>query len=348
MSTKRVGIVGASGYTGLELVRLVRRHPELELVAITSEQRAGAPAGDAFPALRGLIDLTFESFDPKSLAERIDIALCCLPAGPTAKGVGELVDAGLSVVDLAADYRLKDMADYENWYGEHHNPRLFGRAVYGMPELHRKALRGAKFTAAAGCYPTCSMLPLAPFLSEGLVDTKGIVIDAKSGVSGAGRTLADIYLHGELDANAHAYKVGGVHRHVPEMNQQATDLAGTAVRLTFIPHLLPTTRGMLASVVARPLGSFSTADAIGVLERAYAGEPFVRVLGEGQTPSIANVRGTNFCDVTAVVDERAGSLVLLSALDNLGKGASGQMLQCLNLMQGWEETTGLLEVPLLP
>jgi len=344
----RVGIVGASGYTGLELVRLVRRHPELELVAITSEQRAGVVAGEAFAGLRGLVDLAFESFDPKSLAERVDVALCCLPAGPTATGVGKLVEAGISVVDLAADYRLEDMSDYTAWYGEHHNPALFGQAVYGLPELRGEQLAGATFVAAAGCYPTCSLLPLVPFLREGLIETAGIVVDAKSGVSGAGRTQAEQFLLGELDANAHAYKVGGVHRHVPEMNQEASRVAGEAVKLTFIPQLLPTTRGMLATVVARPKSTLSTPDAVAVLDRAYADAPFVRVVPEGETPEIASVRGTNFCDVTAVSDEQAGTLVLLSALDNLGKGASGQMIQCLNRMQGWDETTGLLEAPLLP
>lgn len=344
----RVGIVGASGYTGLELVRLVRRHPELELVAITSEQRAGIAAGDAFPGLRGLVDLTFESFDPKSLARRVDIAFCCLPAGPTAKSVGELVDAGVTVVDLAADYRFKEMADYTGWYGEHPNPGLFGKAVYGLPEVRRDGLAGAKFVAAAGCYPTCSLMPLVPFLRAGLIETTGIVIDAKSGVSGAGRTMADTFMMGELDANAHAYKVGGVHRHVPEINQEASGAAGEPVKVTFIPHLLPMTRGMLATVVAQPKAALSTADALSVLEEAYADEPFIRVVPEGEAPKIASVRGTNFCDVTAVADATAGTLVLLSALDNLGKGASGQMVQCLNRMQGWDETTGLLEAPLLP
>lgn len=344
----RVGIAGASGYTGLELVRLVPRHPRLELVAITSEQRSGMAAGDAFPGLRGLVDLRFESLDPKRLAERVDVAFCCLPHGGSARAVAELRSAGVAVVDLSADFRLRSREDYARWYGEHAAPDLFGAAAYGIPELHRAELAGASFTAAAGCYPTCSVLPLAPFLREGLVETSGIVIDAKSGVSGAGRTLADGYLLAELEGNSHAYKPGSVHRHVPEIEQELALAAGERVHVAFVPHLLPTTRGMLASVFVRPKAKLSSAEARAVLLRAYASEPFVRVLPEGETPAIASVRGTNFCDVAAVSDERSGTLILLSAIDNLGKGASGQMIQCLNAMQGWPETEGLLAGPLLP
>ena len=344
----RVAIVGASGYTGLELIRIVLRHPELELVAITSEQRDGLSAGDAFAGLRGLVELEFEKLDPASLAERVDAAFCCLPHGASARAVGALRQAGVTVVDLSADFRLRSMDDYRQWYGEHGAPELFGEAVYGIPELHRAELAGASFAAAAGCYPTSTVLPLVPFLREGLVETSGITVDAKSGVSGAGRTLADGYLYGELDGNPHAYKVGGVHRHVPEMEQELSAVADVPIRLCFVPHLLPTTRGMLTTVITRPRRALSTADALEVLERAYADEPFVRVLPEGEMPQVASVRGTNFCDVAAVSDERSGTLVLLSSLDNLVKGASGQMVQCLNAMRGFDEKTGLWVAPLLP
>jgi len=344
----RVAILGASGYTGLELQRLVLRHPELELVAITSEQRAGVAAGDAFPALRGLVDLRFEALDAEALAGRIDVALCCLPHGASARAVGALYRAGVRVVDLAADFRLRSLEDYTRWYGEHALPELIGEAVYGVPELHREALRGARLCAAAGCYPTSALLPLVPFLRAGCVDTTGIVVDAKSGVSGAGRKLDTLYLFGELEANAFAYKVGGVHRHVPEIEQEASAAAGEAVRISFVPHLIPVTRGMLTTVALRPRTALGADEAREVLADAWADEPFVRVLPAGETPTLAAVRGTNFCDVAAVMDERSGTLVLLCALDNLGKGASGQMLQCLNVMQGWPETTGLLQAPLLP
>ena len=344
----RVAIVGASGYTGLEAIRIVLRHPQLELAAITSEQRDGMAAGDAFPGLRGLLDLRFEKLDTASLAGRVDAALCCLPDGPAAKAVAALHQAGTTVVDLAGNFRLQRMDDYTLWYGEHAAPQLFGKAVYGIPELYRGQLAGAKLAAAAGCYPTASLLPLLPFLRAGLIETTGIAIDAKSGVSGAGRTLADGYLFGELEGNPHAYKPGGVHRHVPEMEQEAAAAAGEAIRLCFVPHLLPISRGMLCSVITRPRRSLSTADALEVLAGAYADEPFVRVLPEGELPEVAAVRGTNFCDVSAVSDERSGTLLLLSSLDNLVKGASGQMVQCLNAMLGFDETAGLLVAPLLP
>lgn len=344
----RVAIAGASGYTGLELIRLVGRHPQLELVAITSEQRAGKAAGEAFPGLRGGVDLAFESLDAASLAERVDVAFLCLPHGMSATVVGPLRAAGVRVIDLGGDFRLRNMDDYIRWYGEHKAPELFGTAVYGLPELYRAELAGAPLAAAAGCYPTSALLPLLPFLREGRIELDGIVVDAKSGVSGAGRTLDEGYLFAELEGSPRAYKVGGVHRHVPEIEQEASLAAGGSIRLSFIPHLLPITRGMLTSVITRPRQALSTADALAVLDAAYRDEPFVRVLPEGEFPSVAAVRGTNFCDVTAVSDERAGTLLLLSSLDNLVKGASGQMVQCLNAMAGLEETEGLELEPWLP
>ncbi|MEE9607176.1 MAG: N-acetyl-gamma-glutamyl-phosphate reductase [Myxococcota bacterium] len=344
----RVAVVGASGYSGLELLRILLRHPDFELAAVTSEQRAGQPVGDAFPALRGQLDLRFEAADPAALAGRAELAFTALPHRTAAPIVRELRKAGVAVVDLSADFRLRDLDAYRSWYGEHAAPELLGTAVYGLPELYRERLCGAEFAAAAGCYPTSVLLPLAPFLRAGLVERAGIVIDAKSGVSGAGRRVDADYLFAELDENCAAYKVGGEHRHVPEIEQEVSALAGEEVRVTFVPHLLPTIRGIATSVFARPVASLGAADARAVLEQAYAGERFVRVLPAGETPSLASVRGSNFCDVAAFVDERSGSLILLSALDNLVKGASGQAVQCANLMRGLPEESGLLESPLVP
>lgn len=345
----RAAVVGASGYSGLEVVRLLLGHPRVELAAITSEQRAGVPAGEAFPGLRGLVDLSFEALDAASLAERVDVAFCCLPAGEvSARAVATLHAGGVRVVDLSADFRLRSMADYERAYGAHAAPELFGKAVYGIPELYREQMPDARLVAAAGCYPTCAGLALLPFLRAGVIETSGIVIDAKSGVSGAGRKLADDYLYGELDGNPHAYKVGRVHRHVPEMEQEASIAAGEPIQLAFVPHLIPTTRGMLATIVTRPRRTITTRDAIAVLSEAWGEEPFVRVLPEGEVPQVAAVRGTNFCDVTAVADPGSGTLLLLSALDNLTKGAGGQMVQCLNAMCGFDEREGLWGAPLLP
>jgi N-acetyl-gamma-glutamyl-phosphate reductase len=343
----KVAVVGASGYTGLELLRILLRHPEFEIAAVTSEQRAGREAAEVFPALRGRLDLRFEAVDPASLAGRVELAFTALPHAASARAVAALRDAGCRVVDLSADFRIHSLATYQQWYGEHPAPKLLARAVYGLPELHREALRGAQLAAAPGCYPTSALLPLAPLLRAGLVETRGIHIDAKSGVSGAGRTLADGYLFAELDGNCHAYKPGFAHRHAPEIEQEASLVAGSEVRITFVPHLLPTVRGIATSVYVRPRGG-DAERARRVLHDAYDAEPFVRVLPEGETPTLSAVRGTNFCDVALVADARNDTWILLSTLDNLCKGASGQAVQCANLMCGFAETTGLLDTALLP
>jgi len=343
----RVAVLGASGYAGLELLRILLRHPVFEIAAVTSEQRAGQPVGDAFPALRGQLDLAFESADPARLASKLDLAFAALPHAASAPSVAALRRAGVAVADLSADFRLRDPALYREWYGDHPAPGLLAEAVYGLPELHREKVRGAGLVACPGCYPTGALLPLAPFLREGLLETTGIAIDSKSGVSGAGRKLEVGYLFAELDENAHAYKVAA-HRHAPEIEQEASALAGSPVRVTFVPHLIPTIRGIVTSIYARPRRPLSAAAARELLSAAYRGERFVRVLPAGETPRLASVRGSNFCDVAAFVDERNGTLVLLSALDNLVKGASGQAVQCANLMRGLPEETGLLEAPLAP
>jgi len=343
----RVGVFGASGYAGLELLRLLLRHPGLEITVVTSEQRAGQPVGEAFPALRGRLDLAFEPAEPEKLASRMDLAFTALPHAASAPTVSVLRAAGVAVADISADYRLRDRAVYEAWYGPHGGPELLGKAVYGLPELYREQLAGATLVACPGCYPTGAILPLAPFLRAGRVETAGIVVDSKSGVSGAGRKVDAGFLFAELDENAKAYKVAD-HRHAPEIEQEASVAAGGPVQVTFVPHLLPTVRGILTSVYCRPSRPIDTAEARAILEEAYADETFVRVLPEGETPSLAAVRGSNFCDVTAIADPRNGTLVLLSSLDNLVKGAAGQALQCANLMAGFEESEGLLETAFLP
>jgi N-acetyl-gamma-glutamyl-phosphate reductase len=323
------------------------RHPAFEIAAVTSEQRAGQPVGESFPALRGQLDLVFEAADPERLAAKVDLAFAALPHAASAPSVAALRRAGVAVADLSADFRLRDLDVYREWYGEHPAPALLAEAVYGLPELHREALRGASLVACPGCYPTGALLPLAPFLRERLVEPTGIAIDAKSGVSGAGRKLEAEYLFAELDQNALAYRVAS-HRHAPEIEQEASALAGEPVRVTFVPQLIPTIRGILTSVFARPRRPLSAAGAREVLAAAYRGERFVRVLPAGETPRLASVRASNFCDVAVFADERNRTLVLLSALDNLVKGASGQAVQCANLMRGLPEELGLLEAPCVP
>ena len=344
----RVAVFGASGYSGLELLRILLRHPEAELVAVSSEQRAGVPVSTAFPSLRGLIELRFEAARPEALAGRADVVFTALPHAASASVVARLRKSGLAVIDLSADFRLRSTEAYAQWYGQHPAPEHFGSAVYGLPELRREEIRQAEFVASPGCYPTSVLLPLAPFLRAGLIETGTLLADAKSGVSGAGRTLEEQYLFAELDENCRAYKVGGSHRHVPEMEQEASTLAREPVRIGFVPHLLPTIRGIVTSVYARPKGKLGAAEAHAILAAAYRHERFVRVLPPGETPSLASVRGSNFCDVTATVDERTGLLILLSALDNLVKGAGGQAVQCMNLMRGVPEEAGLVEAPLVP
>ena len=343
----RIAVVGASGYIGLELLRLVLRHPELELVAATSEQRAGRAVGEAFPSLRGLLDLEFEPVVPTQLAKRADACFTALPHAASAPVVAALRKAGMPVVDLSADYRLRKLETYQAWYGVHAAPELFGQAVYGLPEIYREELRGADLAASAGCYPTASLLPLLPFLREGLVEPRPILVDAKSGISGAGRTLDERYLFAERQENAQSYKVAN-HRHIPEIEQEASLAAGEEVGISFVPQLIPTIRGILTTLVVVQREALDNEAARQVLERAYAEEAFVRVLPQDETPSLAAVRGSNFCDVSVISDERNGTLILLSAIDNLVKGGSGQALQCLNLMQGFPETAGLLEAPLVP
>jgi N-acetyl-gamma-glutamyl-phosphate reductase len=346
--TTRVAVFGASGYAGLELLRLLLQHPEFEIVAVTSERRAGEPVGDAFPALRGQLELRFQASDPGAIAPEVELAFTALPHSAAAPSVAALRQRGVKVADLSADFRLSDAAVYASWYGEHAAPELLGQAVYGLPELHRDALKSAELVGCAGCYPTAALLPLVPFLREGRVEKRGIIVDSKSGISGAGRNVDAGYLFTELDGNGRAYKPGREHRHGPEMEQEATRAAGDEVTLSFVPHLIPVTRGILTSVYCRPESGMSAAEANAVLARAYANETFVRVLPVGETPDLAAVRGTNFCDVAAFVDEPNGTLILLSALDNLVKGASGQAIQCANLMQGLPESQGLLGTALLP
>ncbi len=343
----KVAVVGASGYTGLELLRILLRHPEFEIAAVTSEQRAGKTVGEAFAALRGRLDLAFEANDPAAIAGRVELAFTALPHAASAATVSQLRASGCKVVDLSADFRLRSLATYEEWYGAHPAADLLAGAVYGLPELHRDALVGADLIAAPGCYPTSTLLPLAPLLRAGLVEPRGIHVDAKSGVSGAGRSLADGYLFAELDGNCHAYKPGFAHRHAPEIEQEASRVAGDEVRVTFVPHLLPTTRGIATSVYVRPRGG-DLAAARAALHEAYDDEPFVRVLPEGETPSLQAVRGTNFCDVNVFEDAHNDTWILLATLDNLCKGASGQAVQCANLACGFPETTALLDTGAQP
>lgn len=350
----KVAIVGASGYTGAELIRLLLGHPQVEITALYARRAAGSAIGDVFPQLRGHLTHTVESFDADAVAEVADAAFCALPHGQSARAVAALHARGLKVVDLSADYRLTSAATYAEWYGsdaepEHPHPELIEGAAYGLPELHREAIRGAAITASPGCYPTSAILAMAPLVRAGLVALDGIVVDAKSGVTGAGRSPNQATHFPEAGEGVRAYKVGGVHRHTAEIEQELGAIAGRSLTVTFTPHLLPMSRGILCCAYARPSrDDVDTAALRAALAAAYASEPFVTVMPEGKLPDTAHVRGSNRAQVTAMRDRRSGQVIAISAIDNLVKGASGQAIQALNLMQGWDETTGLMGAALFP
>ena len=342
----RIGILGASGYTGAELVRLLARHPGAEIRLLTADRQAGRPLAEVFPHLGAvrLPDLVkIEAAD----WDAIDLVFCALPHGTTQTVIAAL-PRRLKVVDLSADFRLADVAAYAQWYGhEHQAPALQREAVYGLTELARPRIAPARLVANPGCYPTAAQLPLAPLVEAGLVDADDIIIDAKSGVSGAGRDAKQGSLYGEVTEGMHAYGIAS-HRHAPEIEQGLSAAAGRPIIVNFTPHLAPMSRGILASIYVRLAGGATADDLRRHLARRYADEPFVRVLPEGQSPATRHVRGANHCLIGVFADRVPGRAILLAAIDNLVKGASGQAVQNMNLMAGFAETAGLEQQPLFP
>jgi N-acetyl-gamma-glutamyl-phosphate reductase len=334
-----VGIIGASGYTGAELLRLCASHPRFEAKLATGDSQAGARVSDLYPSLAGAYgDTVFERYDP-AVVDGLDLVFLGLPHGESQAIVPDLTGRVGCVVDLAADFRLSDPALYPEWYGEAHTqPDLLTAFAYGLPELFRDSLRGASLVAAPGCYVTAAALALAPLLRAGIVEPTGIVVDAASGVSGAGRAPKATTTFCTVDEDFTAYGLLG-HRHTPEIEQTLTNVAGQSVQVLFTPHLAPMNRGILATCYARPTAPTTTADLVGLLREAWAGEPFV-VVADGP-PSTKATLGSNSVHVTAVADPRTGWVVALAALDNLVKGASGQAVQCANLMTGQPEAAGL-------
>ena len=339
----KVGIVGGPGYTGVELMRLLAVHPQARLTVITSRGNAGMPVAEMFPSLRGVLDLTFTDPDIEQLAE-CDVVFFATPHGTAMQSVPELLDRGVKVIDLGPDFRLKDAEEWSRWYKQEHAcPELLEEAVYGLPELNREAIRGARLVANPGCYPTCTLLAVMPLLERGLIDTKQLVVDAKSGVSGAGRQAQVRTLLCEAGENFSVYGLPG-HRHHPEISQQFRQIAGQSVGLVFVPHLLPMIRGMEATVYAGLV--HGDVDLQALFEQRYAGEPFVDVLPAGALPDTKSVRGTNLCRLA--VHRSGDTVIVLSVIDNLTKGASGQAIQNMNLMLGLEETLALQSPAVLP
>lgn len=343
-----VAIVGASGYTGLELIRILHCHPEIAVTCLTSEQSAGKAVSEVFPTLRGRCDVILENLEPVRVAEKADLIFTALPHKAAMEVVPTFLKLGKKVVDLSADYRLADPAVYGAWYEPHMNPVNLKKAVYGLPEIRRAKIKGAKLVANPGCYPTSVILGMAPLLKKGLIDPASIIADSASGVTGAGRAAKVDNLYCEVNDGYKAYGVGGVHRHTPEIEQELSLLAGEALTITFTPHLVPMDRGILSTIYAQPKGKLDTDMLVKLYQDQYAGEPFVRVLGKGSLPSTAFVRGSNFCDIAPLVDARTGRVIVVSAIDNLMKGASGQAVQNMNLMCGFPETMGLEGLALFP
>lgn len=341
----KVGIIGASGYAGAELLRLVVGHPSLDLAFATGDSQAGAPIAALYPNLAGLVGgRTFDSWDP-ALADGIDVAFCALPHGKSTALMPDLRTRAKAVVDLGADFRLKDPAQYPQWYGEEHaHPELLVDFAYGIPELFRQEIAGGSLVAAPGCYPTAASLALAPLVRAGVVEPTGIVVDAASGVSGAGR---DKHPFCGTDENFVAYGLLD-HRHTPEIEQALTAQlgAGRRAEVLFTPHLAPMNRGILATCYARPTGTTSTTALLDLLHAAYDSEPFVVVRNE--PPQTKATQGSNAAHLTARHDPRTGWVVAVAAIDNLVKGAAGQMVQCANLVLGLDETAGLTAAGMWP
>jgi N-acetyl-gamma-glutamyl-phosphate reductase len=347
----RVAIAGASGYMGAELLRLLSVHPKVQLTAVTSERLAGERLDKVYPHFRGLSALVFQEVDAERLAAAADLVFLALPHMESQRAVPILRRHGRKVIDLSADYRLRDASLYATWYNAAHiDAAGLEEAVYGLPELHRKAIAQASLVASPGCYPMGAILATAPLLKSGLGAREGIVIDGKSGVTGAGaqgRKIDPMYLYTEANENVQAYGIG-THRHTPEMEQELSALAGAPVVVGFTPHLVPLNRGLFTTASVPLTRAATTADLVALYGEFYAGEPFVRVLPEGERPTTRHVVGSNFCDVAVVVDGRTRRAVCVSALDNLGKGGSANGIQSLNVVMGWDERSGLEAPPVYP
>ncbi len=340
----KAGIVGGTGYTGVELLRLLAKHPDVRLQAITSRSEAGMKVSDMFPSLRGRVDIEFVAPSADALSG-CDVVFFATPNGIAMKEAKALLDAGIRVIDLAADFRIRDVGVWEKWYGMRHAcPELLEDAVYGLPEVNREKIAKANLVANPGCYPTAVQLGFLPLVEAGLVDTDHLIADAKSGVSGAGKKAETGFLFSEASDNFKAYGVAG-HRHLPEIRQGLSIAAGKQVGLTFVPHLTPLIRGIHATLYARLTGD---ADLQQLYEKRYGGECFVDVMPAGSHPETRSVRGGNVCRIAVHRPQDSGTVVVLSVIDNLVKGAAGQAVQNMNIMFGLQEASGIDIVPLLP
>jgi N-acetyl-gamma-glutamyl-phosphate reductase len=344
MANIKIGVVGGTGYTGVELLRLLAQHQHCELKVVTSRQEAGTPVAAMFPNLRGRVELDFSAPSDAAL-KQCDVVFFATPNGVAMQQARALFDAGVKIIDIAADFRIKDIATWEKWYATKHAcPELVAEAVYGLPEVNREQIKGARIVANPGCYPTAVQLGFLPLVKSGKVDLQHLIADAKSGVSGAGRKAEVHTLFAEAADNFKAYGVAG-HRHHPEISQGLEAMAGKAARLVFVPHLTPMIRGIHATLYAQLTGSV---DLQQLYEKQFADEPFVDVLPAGAHPETRSVRGSNICRIAVHQPQGGDIAVVLSVIDNLTKGAAGQAVQNMNIMCGLPETTGLEQIALMP
>jgi N-acetyl-gamma-glutamyl-phosphate reductase len=340
----RVGIIGATGYAGAELVRILFGHPDIELTILTSRQYAGVKFDEIFPSMTGSVNLVCEALSVDKICDNAEVVFTALPHKIPMEIVPELISRGKKVIDLSADFRFKNSAIYEAHYQQHTAKDLLEKAVYGLCEVYFEKIKDTTLVGAPGCYPTSVLLPLLPLLKRNFIDTHTIIADSKSGVSGAGRSLSLTTHFCEVNESFKAYKAAE-HRHNPEMEEVLTIETGQTVNLTFVPHLVPMSRGILTTLYTTPVQGIGHKDIEDCLSTFYSGRPFVRICSESRLPDTRNVRGTNYCDIGFKLDERNRRLILISAIDNLVKGAAGQAVQNMNIMLGLDETAGLKGVP---
>lgn len=344
----KVGIIGATGYTGVELVRLLSRHPDVELAGLTSQTYEALSFQSVFPSAGKFAAQVLEAQDPEALASRCDVIFTALPHGVSMEVVQAAIQKKKKVIDLGADYRFDNTDVYEQWYKlKHKTPQLAEQAVYGLPEIHRRLIRGAEIVGNPGCFPTSIILGLAPLLKKGLIKTETIIADSKSGISGGGRGLNLAFHYAECNENFKAYNIG-VHRHTPEIEQELGKLAGEKITVSFTPHLVPMTRGILSTIYAVLNETHSSEELIAIYNEFYGDEYFVRIHPPGQYPQTKWVYGSNFCDIGLTADQRTNRVVVVSVIDNLVKGASGQAVQNMNIMFELPEKTGLDFAPVFP
>lgn len=343
----RVAVVGASGYTGAELLRLLAQHPLVELTCITSRQYSGQLVQEIFPSLAGCIDLIFEDVKPEVVAQKADLVFTAVPHQAAMTIVPDLLANGCRVIDLSADFRIRKVSIYEKWYQKHSASFLLDDAVYGLPELFREMIPSAQLVANPGCYPTSIALALAPLLEKHLIDLDTIICDSKSGASGAGRSAKLGTLYCEINEGFKAYGLPR-HRHTPEIEQTLSNIAAETITVSFTPHLLPINRGILSTCYATLIDPLGLDDVMKIYHDKYASEDFIRVFGQNYLPNVNQVAGTNFCDIGLVIDERTSRVIVVSVIDNLIKGAAGQAIQNMNIMFGLPETTGLKLISSIP